>query len=146
MVLSTSPMSSRAGATASARPDLSGLPGPGESIAGGKYQIERLIGCGGMGAVLVATHRQLGERVAIKFLLPGALQSGEALDRFLREARAAVSLKNEHVVRILDVDTLPSGLPYMVMEYLTGADLGEVLELCGPLPVPEALDYVACER
>jgi serine/threonine-protein kinase len=85
--------------------------------------------------------------VALKFLLPEALSNKEAVERFSREARAAVKIKSEHVARVTDVGTLESGSPYMVMEYLRGYDLGEVLAQKGPLPIAEVVEYVlqACE-
>jgi eukaryotic-like serine/threonine-protein kinase len=126
---------------------IEGVPQPGERIAGGKYTVEKIVAVGGMGVVLSAMHQQLGQRVAIKFLLPAAVRSDGAVPRFLREARSAARLQNEHVVRIIDVDTLPTGAPFMVMEHLVGADLGQLLELCGVLSLAEAADYVlqACE-
>ena len=75
---------------------------------------------GGMGVVVAARHEQLEQRVAIKFVRDEALGNEDAVARFLREARAAVKLKSEHVARVLDVGTLESGAPYMVMEYLEG--------------------------
>jgi len=108
----------------------------------GKYRIERLLGVGGMGAVVAAQHLQLDTTVAIKFLLPAMLESEEAVARFAREARAAVLMNNEHVARIFDVGTLASGAPYMVMEFLDGTDLGSMLQQKGPLPIKEAVDYV----
>jgi eukaryotic-like serine/threonine-protein kinase len=119
-----------------------GIPRAGEVIAGGKYRIEEVLGVGGVGAVLGATHLQLGQPVAIKLLLPEADRDPEAVPRFLSEARATARLDSEHVVRILDVDTLEGGVPYIVMERLQGLDLGEVAARGWPLPVPEALDYV----
>jgi len=118
----------------------------GEILAG-KYRVERVLGVGGMGVVVAATHLQLEERVAIKFLIKEALGSGEAVARFAREARAAVKIKSEHVARVIDVGTLETGAPYMVMEYLEGGDLSQVLASRGPLPVEEAVEYVlqACE-
>ena len=123
-----------------------GLPPPGRVI-GGKYVVERVIGEGGMGAILAARHEQLGQQVAIKVLRAEALGHPEAVARFLREARAAVAIKSEHVGRVIDVGTLDSGVPYMIMEYLEGEDLAELLERRGPLPVSEAVDFVvqACE-
>src|SRR4051812_28659530 len=119
---------------------------PGEILAG-KYRVERVLGVGGMGVVVAATHLQLDERVAIKFLVPDALSSDEAVARFAREARAAVKIKSEHVARVIDVGTLDNGAPYMVMEYLEGGDLSRVLQAQGPLPVEDAVEYVlqACE-
>ena len=119
---------------------------PGDVLAG-KYRVERVLGIGGMGVVVAAMHLQLQQTVALKFALPSALQSPAAVERFLREARAAVRLKSEHVAKVLDVGTLETGAPYMVMEYLDGSDLGGVVTKLGPLPIESAADYVlqACE-
>jgi serine/threonine protein kinase len=111
-------------------------------VLAGKYRVEKVLGVGGMGVVVAATHLQLDERVAIKFLIKEALASGEAVARFAREARAAVKIKSEHVARVIDVGTLETGAPYMVMEYLEGGDLSQVLASRGPLPVDEAVEYV----
>ncbi|HEY3594742.1 MAG TPA: serine/threonine-protein kinase, partial [Polyangiaceae bacterium] len=113
----------------------------------GKYRVDQLLGAGGMGAVVAAHHLQLDTKVAIKFLLPSTLSHEEAVARFLREARAAVLMSNEHVARIFDVGTLDSGSPYMVMEFLDGLDLGNILHEQGALPIQEAVDFVlqACE-
>ncbi len=113
----------------------------------GKYRIERVLGRGGMGVVVAATHLQLGERVALKFLLPEALHSAEAVERFVREARAAVRIKSEHVAAVWDVGTLENGAPYIVMEYLEGEDLADWLTQRGALPIEQAVELVlqACE-
>ncbi|HZF55004.1 MAG TPA: hypothetical protein VE093_40415 [Polyangiaceae bacterium] len=71
---------------------------PGEVLAG-KYRVERVLGAGGMGVVAAAEHIDLHERVAIKLMLPEALENPEAVERFLREARAAVKIKGEHVAK-----------------------------------------------
>ncbi len=119
---------------------------PGDVIAG-KFRVERVLGAGGMGVVVAAHHLQLDEKVAIKFLLPGALASSEMISRFIREARAAVKIKSQHVARVIDVSQLEDGSPYMVMEYLDGMDLSEWLEKRGPLAVPQAIDFLlqACD-
>jgi eukaryotic-like serine/threonine-protein kinase len=114
---------------------------PGQILLG-KYRIERVLGVGGMGVVVAATHVTLEERVAIKFLLPDALQNAEAVARFLREARAAVRIKSEHVARVTDVGTLETGAPYMIMEYLDGGDLGALCKARGALPIEEAVEYL----
>src|ERR1051326_8983161 len=116
-------------------------------VLAGKYRVERVLGVGGMGVVVSALHLQLDERVALKFLLPDALENQEAVARFQREARAAVKIKSEHVARVSDVGQLENGAPYMVMEYLEGSDLSDVLKQRGSLPVEEAVQYVleACE-
>jgi eukaryotic-like serine/threonine-protein kinase len=119
---------------------------PGDVFAG-KYRIEKVLGEGGMGVVLSAVHSYTHDRVALKFLLPAAASSNDVRTRFLNEARAAVQIKSEHVGRVVDVDVLPSGVPYMVIEYLDGRDLGAVVAELGPLPLATAVDYVlqACE-
>ncbi len=116
------------------------LPGPGDVLAG-KYQIERLIGRGGMGAVFAAQHMLLNQRVALKLLLGELADSKEASARFLNEARAAAQIQGEHVARVLDIGQLPTGAPFMVLEYLEGSDLSGVLHQRGPLPVAEVADY-----
>jgi eukaryotic-like serine/threonine-protein kinase len=118
----------------------------GDMLAG-KYRVERVLGAGGMGVVVAARHVELDQLVAIKFVREDALASEDAVQRFLREARAAVKLKSEHVARVLDVGKLESGAPYMVMEFLEGSDLGKILTDRGPLPVDSAADWIlqACE-
>jgi hypothetical protein len=111
-------------------------------ILAGKYRVDKVLGAGGMGIVVAARHLQLDTRVAIKFLLPELAQSGDAVSRFAREARAAVKITGEHVARVLDVGTLESGSPYMVMEYLDGIDLSAWLRRHGPLPIEQAVDFV----
>ncbi|XXX82528.1 serine/threonine-protein kinase [Sorangium sp. So ce134] len=108
----------------------------------GKYTVERVLGRGGMGIVVAARHRELGELFAIKLLLPRALADAQATELFLREARAAVQLKGDHIVRVHDVGRLETGAPYMVMEHLVGSDLQQIVVERGPLPVGEAVDYV----
>ena len=116
-------------------------------VVAGKYRIEKILGAGGMGVVVAAHHLWLDQRVAIKFLLPDALGSAEAVSRFAREARAAVKIKSEHVARVTDVGSLENGVPYMVMEYLDGRDLSAWLEQRGALPIEQAVEFVlqACE-
>src|SRR5260370_10555697 len=116
-------------------------------LLAGKYRVERVLGVGGMGVVVAERHEQLGQLVAIKFVRDQALGNTEAVERFLREARAAVNLKSEHVARVLDVGKLESGAPYMVMEFLDGRDLDQVIEADGPMPLDKAVAPVlqACE-
>jgi serine/threonine-protein kinase len=92
-------------------------------------------------------HLELEERVAIKLLLARALEDPEVVERFAREARAAVKIKSEHVAHVLDVGKLPNGAPFMVMEYLNGADLAAVIRRRGALSFAETSEYVlqACE-
>jgi eukaryotic-like serine/threonine-protein kinase len=118
----------------------------GEVLAG-KYQVERVLGTGGMGVVVAAQHIQLDERVALKFLLPEAATIPGYVARFEQKAPTAVKIKSEHVARVIDVGQLESGLPYMVLEYLEGVDLLEWLEKHGQLPIEQTVDFVlqACE-
>jgi eukaryotic-like serine/threonine-protein kinase len=112
------------------------------TILAGKYRVDRVLGVGGMGVVVAARHLDLDHKVAIKFLLPALLEDHESVARFAREARAAVRITSEHVARVLDVGTLDSGAPYMVMEYLEGTDLSGWLRSRGPLPVDQAVDFL----
>ena len=122
------------------------VPRAGDVVAG-KYRVESVIGTGGMGVVLGAQDTSLGRRVAIKFLAPHKARNDDANARFVREARAAASIQSEHVVRVFEVGTLPTGASYIVMEHLTGGDLAQILGSRGALPIHEAVDYVleACE-
>jgi eukaryotic-like serine/threonine-protein kinase len=117
------------------------------SVVAGKFRIERVLGEGGMGIVLAAHHLHLGRLVALKLLKPEALAHANIVARFANEARSASRIQSEHVARVLDVGALDSGEPYMVMEYLEGADLSKYVRQRGPLPIEEAVDYLlqACE-
>src|SRR6185503_18300605 len=128
----------------SASPDVPRAEG---TMLADKYRVERVLGRGGMGVVVAATHVELDQRVALKFLLPEAMESLEVVERFAREARAAVKIESEHVARVIDVGKLENGLPYMVMEYLNGRDLAAELDDKGKLSVENTLDYgpQACE-
>ncbi|HEU4406953.1 MAG TPA: serine/threonine-protein kinase [Polyangiaceae bacterium] len=119
----------------------------GAPRVGAKYALGDELGRGGMGVVYAGEHRLLGQRVAIKVLRPELAAKPEALARFLREARAAASLRGPHVVRIYDVDRAEDGTPYLVMELLEGEPLDALLDRRKRLPVAEAVDYVleACE-
>ncbi|MBX3223562.1 MAG: serine/threonine protein kinase, partial [Labilithrix sp.] len=109
--------------------------------------MERVLGMGGMGVVVAATHLDLEEKVALKFLLPSALEQPALIERFSREARASVRLKSPHVARTLDTGRLDNGSPFIVMEFLEGRDLDAELEARGALPVEDAASYVlqACD-
>ena len=123
-----------------------GIPPVGELVAG-RYAVEDIIGRGGMAVILGARHVELGQRVAIKLLRVDTPQRAEVYARFLREARACAQMRSEHVVRVFDVGHLTSGQPFMVMEHLTGGDLGRLVQAGGSLPVEDAASYVlqACE-
>ena len=114
---------------------------------GGKYELVRQLGEGGMGVVWLAHHAGLDAEVAIKILRPEVLGDAEAVMRFDREARAAAVLRGPHIARILDVGKSEAGEPYMVMEYLEGCDLGAEILKRGALTVSETVTWVleACE-
>lgn len=119
------------------------VPAVGEVIAG-KYRVDSVLGSGGMGIVLCATHLGLGQRVAIKVLTVSDEDErrDEARARFLREGRATAALASDHVVRVYDVGTLENGAPFMVMELLRGQDLAHVLLAQGPMSIQRACDCV----
>jgi serine/threonine-protein kinase len=114
---------------------------PGDVIDG-KYHLRKLIGEGGAGFVFEAWHDVLEQRVAIKVLPRGARRQPGAVERFLREARAAAKLQSVHAVGVHDVGTLADGVPFIVMEHLTGEDLGAICDREGRLPIGQAVDYV----
>ncbi|MFO0591246.1 MAG: protein kinase [Polyangiaceae bacterium] len=112
------------------------LPGAGDVIAG-KYRLERLLKQGGMGAVWVATHLGLDEKVAVKFMDPRRVSSVEARLRFTREAKAAAQIRSKNIVQILD-HGVDANVPYIAMELLAGEDLGARLRRLGRLSVADA--------
>jgi eukaryotic-like serine/threonine-protein kinase len=113
----------------------------------GKYRIDELIGSGGMGNVVRASHLYLHQPVAIKILLPEMAESESTKQRFLREAQATVKLRSEHSARVLDVGTTHDGAPFMVMEFLQGNDLNQILRHHGPQQPAIVVDLMlqACE-
>ena len=112
-----------------------------------KYRVDAILGYGGMGVVAACTHLGLNEKVAIKMLRRDVLDDADAVERFMREAQAAVKLKSEYVARVTDVGRSRNNVPYMVMEYLEGHDLGELLDERGSLGLPWAVELTlqACE-
>jgi serine/threonine-protein kinase len=118
----------------------------GETFAG-KYIIERVIGRGGMGFVLAAHHPQLHQTVAVKLLHGPMAARPDTAARFVREARAAARLRNQHVARVMDAGTDENGRQYMVMEYLSGDNLRALYRRQGLVPVTATVGYVAqvCE-
>jgi serine/threonine protein kinase len=110
-----------------------------------KYRIERELGKGGMGAVYLATHIGTERPVAVKVIVPQFMQRAEFVERFKREARAAGRLRHPNVVDVTDFgfDETPQGrVAYLVMEYLDGCTLGEILEEEKKLPLSWSLDIL----
>jgi eukaryotic-like serine/threonine-protein kinase len=116
----------------------------GDVIAN-KYRLERGLGRGGMGRVFAARHLMLDTIVALKFMHPHLASDPHSVGRFEREARVAATLRSPHAARIIDVDQLPSGELYIVMEYLEGVSLDSIAN--DGLPVADAISYVvqACD-
>jgi eukaryotic-like serine/threonine-protein kinase len=119
---------------------------PGD-VLGGEYRVERVIGGGGMATVVEATALAGGAKVAIKVLLPEMATDAEAVERFLREGRAASRLESEHVIRVLGVHAPPDAAPWMALELLEGGDVRRLLDEHQRLSAREASDIVlqACE-
>lgn len=113
-----------------ALPLSSSYPAVGDVIDG-KYRVVLYLGEGGMGAVAKAEHLLRRVPVALKFMAPRAMHMEGGVERFLNEAVLASQIRNEHVVGIFDVGKLASGEPYLVMEYLDGRDLADVLRDAG---------------
>ncbi|QQR89065.1 MAG: serine/threonine protein kinase [Myxococcales bacterium] len=122
-------------------PDRTGL------VLQDRYKIVRKLGEGGMGEVYEAEHLLIGKRVAIKCLHPQFARDPRALERFKREARTASMAGNEHIVDVNDLGVLPDGCPYMVMEFLAGRELAELIEDEGPFSVGRLVRIVeqVCE-
>jgi len=111
-------------------------------ILADKYCVERILGIGGMGVVVAAEHVALHQKVALKFMLPEALADEGSVERFMREARAAVRLRSEHVARVMDVGCMENGAPYIVMEFLEGEDMEFVIRNEAPMREPVAVDMI----
>jgi serine/threonine-protein kinase len=107
-----------------------------------KYQIIRVIGEGGMGAVFEARHVQMDRRVAIKMLHPQYVQDRDAVERFLREARSAAAIVHKNIVQILDFGEAEDGAPFIVMAYLDGQTLADRLYQRGRLSEVEAVQVL----
>lgn len=119
-------------------------PQPGDVLEG-KYEIQRVLGAGAMGAVVRATHVLRKAPVALKFMSPEIMQVPGVVERFLNEGVAASQIDSDHVVKVLDVSRLDNGTPYLVMEYLEGEDLRELLAREGRpglFDVPRCVHFV----
>jgi serine/threonine-protein kinase len=108
-------------------------------VLGGTYKVERLLGEGGMGAVYTCTNVRLGKRFAVKVLSNVAMAHSDIVHRFQREARIATELGHPHIVEVHDFNQTDDGLPYMVMEQLSGTDLEGALRNGATLPPERAV-------
>jgi formylglycine-generating enzyme required for sulfatase activity/tRNA A-37 threonylcarbamoyl transferase component Bud32 len=131
----------RAKALSGSRPHSNGAQ---ESLAGqalGNYQLHELIGAGGMGQVFRAEHLRLRRMVAVKLLAPELFRSEAARARFRREVETMARLRSPHIIAAHDAGE-SDGRDYLVMEYVEGHNLADLVRDRGPLPVAQALDYL----
>jgi serine/threonine protein kinase len=114
-------------------------------VLDGKYQLDKQLGQGGMGAVYLATHLGTRRPVALKVIAPQFMANTEFVERFRREAEAAGRLRHPNVVNVTDFGFAQVGrdtLAYLVMEYLDGGSLGDMLKERGRLPLPLVTDIL----
>jgi DNA-binding NarL/FixJ family response regulator/tRNA A-37 threonylcarbamoyl transferase component Bud32 len=111
-----------------------------EKVFAGKYQIEKLIGSGGIGAVFKAKHLYIDRFVALKLLRPEFSEDRLVMRNFQREATAIAKLKHENIVGIYDFGMSQDGSPYLVMEYVDGVDLSAIIDTQLRLSVPRTID------
>ena len=114
-----------------------------QTVLEGKYQIKEMVGEGGMGIVYEGEHIEIGKRLAIKFLNPSLYKSREAYERFKREAKAAAMIDHKNIVDVSDIGTNPDGIPYIIMEFLSGEDLATRLEELRRIQLDEAWSILA---
>jgi serine/threonine protein kinase len=114
---------------------------PAELANHPRYRVVKLLGRGGMGDVYQAEHRLMHRMVALKLIKERCVRNPAAIDRFHREVRAAARLVHPHIVTAYDAEQA-GDLHFLVMEYVDGVELAEVVKRQGPLPVREACDYV----
>jgi serine/threonine-protein kinase len=113
------------------------------TVLGGKYQLTRLLGSGGMGEVYRGEHLTLGVPIAVKILRPQVAKNPESLRRFRREAHAVSLLHHPNVVRVLDFDEDEAGgVVFLVMELLEGSSLADLLDNLEILPLIARVDEI----
>jgi tRNA A-37 threonylcarbamoyl transferase component Bud32/tetratricopeptide (TPR) repeat protein len=112
----------------------------------GKYQVEKVLGRGGMGTVYQAHDPVIHRKVALKMMIPGLAETPELKLRFLREAQAAGGLRHRNIVTVYDLGE-DHGQPYIAMEFIEGADLEQIIQRREPLTVEWKLDVIrqVCE-
>lgn len=112
------------------------------AVIGGRYQLIRRIGKGGMGVVYEADHLGIGKRVAVKILLEKYYEDQEVIARFEREARTASAVGDQHIVEVFDAGVTDDGRSYLVMELLIGMSLADVAQATGPMAPARAVPIV----
>src|SRR5262245_14465318 len=114
----------------------------GFHLGGGKYKLLELLGVGGMGKVYLCEHRRMKRLVAVKILPTDRLKEPTSLERFEREARAAGVLDHPNIVRAHDLDS-DGDLHFLVMEYVDGSTLNEIVKKFGPMAIDRACHYIS---
>ncbi len=107
----------------------------------GKYKVLERLGSGGMGSVYLCEHKLMRRRVAVKVLPTAKADDPSSLERFYREARAVAALDHPNIVRAYDIDQ-DDRLHFLVMEYVDGASLQEIIKKAGPMDVLRAAHYM----
>jgi serine/threonine-protein kinase len=118
------------------RPEADPLIG---KVVDGRYEVESVIGEGGMGSVYCVRHRALEKRFALKVMRADLATEGELAARFIQEAKAAAAIGHPNIVQITDFGQLPTRAPYFVMELLDGTPLSKLIRKGGPLPAGQAV-------
>lgn len=124
-----------------AEPAQTILPG---TVLAGRYRVERRLGEGGMGSVFLVQHVHTDQQLALKILHAAVVKDALALERFRREARAPARINSDHVVQVTDADVAPElgGVPFLVMEWLRGNDLAELVRERGPVPPQDVVLFL----
>src|SRR5712664_1621553 len=126
--------------------DAAALQAANDSLVGqtlaGKYSIEKLIKSGGMGSVYRGKHVLMDKTVAIKVLRPSLAVDNVVVARFSREAKAASRISHPHAVSVTDFGEAENGVVFLVMEYLDGQSLKEIIRNEGPMPLARAVEIV----
>src|SRR5262249_12183524 len=108
----------------------------------GSYGIVRRVGSGGMGEIYEVSPSRLAGRYAMKVLRAEIGANSEALKRFQREAKVTSALQHPNIVQVIDFSTIEGGQPYLVMEFLDGPELAQVLNDAKALPLPRVVSYL----
>ena len=108
----------------------------------GNYRLDRILGRGGMGTVYAGEHVYIKKPVAVKVLHPQFARYPDAVNRFLREARAASSINHPNIVDVTDFGVLADGLVYFVMEFLEGKSLEDLIEKDGAVELHRSLNII----
>lgn len=118
----------------------------GDSLLGqvlaGKYRIDERLNEGGMGAVYRGTHVLMDKTVAVKVLRPALAADEKIVARFSREARAASRISHPHALSVTDFGESDDGVVFLVMEYIDGKTLKEIIREAGPMPLPRVVEII----